>query len=89
MCAAAMQVICDMAATYFLYPIPLFMPSHWGPLNEELMNVQMYQFSANYDTIPQLDQISDEDNRDSDELEARVSWFQGTMALSELEKVLS
>ena len=52
MCAAAMQVICDMAATYFLYPIPLFMPSHWGPLNEKLMNVQMYQFLANYDTIP-------------------------------------
>ena len=52
MCAAAMQVIYDMAATYFLYPTPLFMPFHWGSLNEELMNVQMYQFLANYDTIP-------------------------------------
>ena len=46
------------------------MPSHWGSLNEELMNVQMYQFSANYNTIPQLNQISDEDDHHSDELEA-------------------
>ena len=32
------------------------------------MNVQTYQFLANYDTVPQLDQISDEDDHDSDEL---------------------
>jgi hypothetical protein len=46
------------------------MPSCWGPSNEELTNAQTHQFSASYDSIAPLDQISDEDNRDSAESEA-------------------
>jgi hypothetical protein len=30
------------------------------------MDVQTYQFSANYNTVPQLDQISDEDSDESE-----------------------
>jgi len=44
------------------------MPSCWGPSDEELLNAQAHQFSANLDTPPTADQ-SGGDNCDSDESE--------------------
>jgi hypothetical protein len=41
----------------------------WGPSNEELMNAQSHQFSANLDNPPLVDQLVGKDSDDSDESE--------------------
>lgn len=45
------------------------MSSAWGPSDQELTNTATYQFSANWDASPQVDQLGDGDDCESNESE--------------------
>lgn len=45
------------------------MPLHWGPSDKELINARSYQFSANSDSLPFVDQSDDISHDGSDESE--------------------